>query len=176
MKTDPESSSPLISQLSCEASNILNTIHPPPTLCSIFLWYILILSLVLFSIFHMFDTRFPHHHSVNIPSFRHKSPNTTPFLSWRYEQLCVTRRNYTYLVAQYPKLLNCFFLLGMYKSLYVFRTSTGYTTAYYNAFQEDRVQNRSSLDVSAKKRPSLDKATQQDTTKVTDVTFWRSFK
>jgi hypothetical protein len=36
------------------------------------------------------------------------------------------------------------------------KTSTGYTIAYYNVFQDDRVENHSSLDVSVKKRPSLD--------------------
>ena len=56
------------------------------------------------------------------------------------------------------------------QSLCIFKTSTGYTIDYYNVFQDDRVENHSSLDVSARKRPSLDKDRQYDTMKVTDVT------
>jgi hypothetical protein len=53
----------------------------------------------------------------------------------------------------------------------MFKTSAGYTIAYYNVFQDGRVENHSSVEVSAKKRPSLDKGREYDTTKVTDVTF-----
>jgi uncharacterized membrane protein YcgQ (UPF0703/DUF1980 family) len=65
---------------------------------------------------------------------------------------------------QYRKLLHCFFPLAMY-SPYTIQNIN------YNVFQEDRVENHSSLDVSAEMRASLDKGRQQDTTKVTDVTF-----
>jgi len=64
------------------------------------------------------------------------------------------------------------------QSLCIFKTSTGYTIAYFNVFffQDDHVEDHSSLDVNAKTRPSLDKGRQHDTMKVTDVTSRRSFK